>query len=358
MTALARKIARLIRSEGPLSLAQFMTIALHDREHGYYATREPLGAAGDFTTAPEISQAFGELLGLWCAQAWLDQGKPGAVHLVEFGPGRGTLMADVLRAARLVPEFLAAVEIVLVEMSPGLRTAQQALLQDAGVSIRWVARRDEVPADRPLFLLANEFLDALPIHQFVKTERGWCERMVQADNDDRLVPVLAPLPAPIDVPLQRGDASIGAVYEISPAAMALVEDVSRTIAQHGGAALFIDYGYATGGFGDTLQAVSRQSFADVFSTPGESDLSAHVDFAAMLRSVGAGGCAAYGPVDQGDLLRALGIGHRAAALSQRQPQDGNAIAAAIDRLMSPAQMGTLFKAIAVAPKGAPKPPGF
>jgi SAM-dependent MidA family methyltransferase len=358
VSLLGRRIARLIEREGPLPLAQFMAIALHDPEHGYYATREPLGAAGDFTTSPEISQIFGELLGLWCAQAWLDQGKPKAAHLVELGPGRGTLLADALRAARIVPEFLASVEILLVEMSPGLQAAQQALLQDAGVPIHWVRRWDEVPKDRPLFLLANEFLDALPICQFVKTERGWCERMVLAGGSGQLVSALSPLPTPIDVPAQRGMPPLEAVYEISPAATALVEDVSRTIAQHSGAALFIDYGYAAGGFGDTLQAVRQQSFADVFSAPGESDLSAHVDFATMLHSAESGGSAAYGPIDQGDLLRSLGIESRATALSQRQPHDADAIATAVDRLTSPAQMGTLFKAFAIAPKHGPKPPGF
>jgi NADH dehydrogenase [ubiquinone] 1 alpha subcomplex assembly factor 7 len=298
------------------------------------------------------------LLSLWCAQAWRDQGAPAAARLVEFGPGRGTMIADVVRAGRIMPAFLDAIDIVLIETSPGLKAAQRRALEHADVPVSWVRSWNEIATDRPVFVLANEFLDALPIHQYVMTERGWCERLVQVEGEGRLISVLAPFPAPIDPPAARSDIALGTVYEVAPAAQALVEDVSRTIAGQGGAALFVDYGYATGGFGDTLQAVSNHGFADVFESPGESDLSAHVDFAAMARRAQSGGAMPYGPVEQGQLLASLGIAQRAAALVKQNPGAWDAVTDAVNRLTDPKGMGTLFKALAIAPPGAPPPPGF
>jgi NADH dehydrogenase [ubiquinone] 1 alpha subcomplex assembly factor 7 len=354
MTGFASRIVRLIETNGPISIAQFMTMALHDPEYGYYATRDPLGA--DFITAPEISQVFGELLGLWCAQIWHDQGRPSPARLVELGPGRGTLMADALRAARLMPEFLAAIEIVLVEISPVLQSLQKESLRACKPPIRWTQNFADIPSDRPLFLIANEFLDALPIRQFVLTERGWCERMVALNAAGALSLALSPAPSPIDIPAARGEATPGAVYEVSSAAAALAEDVSRSIAHWGGAAIFVDYGYAGHGFGETLQAVGAQKFQDVLESPGEIDLSAHVDFGAIGRAAEAGGARAYGPIEQGDFLNALGIGARVAKLGSRYR--GDATAFDVERLTSPAQMGTLFKALAIVPPHAPAPSGF
>lgn len=347
MSDLKSRIAHLIAVQGPLSIAQFMTIALHDPKEGYYATRDPLGARGDFITAPEVSQMFGEMLGLWCAQVWHDQGAPKRVRLVELGPGRGTLMEDALRALRVVPDFLEAIEVVLVEASPVLRALQAEKFKTAGVAIRGVTHFNDTLIDRPLFVLANEFFDALPIHQFVKTERGWCERVVTADEKNELKFVLAPVPAQ---GLVNTEAELGAVLETSPAGVALAEEIGRVIATQGGAALFVDYGHA-GGFGDTLQAVAKHKYANVLEHPGAADLSAHVDFAALSDAARLGGAKAFGPVEQGKFLTALGIAERAQKLG---PQTNTQL----ERLVSPDQMGTLFKALAIMPNGTSKPPGF
>jgi len=354
---LGQRIARLIEAQGPLSIAQFMTIALHDSHDGYYATHDPIGAKGDFITAPEISQMFGELLGLWCVQVWRDQGCPSPAHLVELGPGRGTLIADALRAARIDSEFLASVEVVLIDASAKLKDAQATKLKAFAEppKIRWLEQFDESLADRPLFLLANEFFDAVPIRQFVKTERGWCERMVVIDDKGTLMFALSPTASVLDIPPECGKAEPGAVYEASPATEALVEQIAGSIASQGGAALIVDYGYGPdGGFDETLQAVSQHKFASILDDPGGADLSAHVDFGALARAAERTGAKAYRPAGQGEFLRNLGIVQRAEQLSRDSPE----IATALNRLISPNEMGTLFKALAIVPKSAPKPAGF
>jgi NADH dehydrogenase [ubiquinone] 1 alpha subcomplex assembly factor 7 len=352
VNALAGRIATLIETQGPLSVAQFMTMALHDPSEGYYATRNPFGAGGDFVTAPDISQMFGELLGLWCVQCWIDQDKPKSAQLVELGPGRGTLMADALRAAKLAPQFLKGIEVVMVEASPALRAQQQERLKDAAVPIRWVDRF--AASDRPLFFIANEFFDALPIRQFVHTERGWCERMVVVDKG-ALAFALSPITSNVIV---EASAPPGGVYETSPAALAIAEDIGHAIARHGGAALIVDYGYAECGFGETLQAVGRHRFKDVLEAPGEIDLSAHVDFASLAAAARRGGAQVFGPVGQGSFLEALGIRARAEKLSRLNKKETSSIAVALDRLVSPEQMGTLFQALAILPRTAQTPPGF
>lgn len=353
---LGQRIAQLIEAQGPLSVAQFMTMALHDPRDGYYAARQPIGAKGDFITAPEISQMLGELLGLWCIQVWRDQGSPASARLVELGPGRGTLMADLLRAARIDPEFLAAIEILLIEASPNFQQEQARRLSGGHTAIRWLPQFDESLLDRPFFLIANEFLDALPIRQFVHTERGWCERMVTVDEECNLAFALSPVPAVLDIPPERGSAETGAVYESAPAAESLVEQVASAIAAKGGAALILDYGYGPGaGFGETLQAVSRHKFASILENPGESDLSAHVDFSAIVRAARRGGAMAYGPFGQGAFLCNLGIERRAKQLAGAGAETAMSD---LDRLISLEKMAALFKALAIAPKAAPKPPGF
>ena len=351
MNTLGERIAQLIRTDGPMTIAQFMTLALHDPKAGYYARRDPIGA--DFITAPETTQIFGELLGLWCAQCWHDQGKPPKALLVELGPGRGTMMADALRAAKLMPDFLAAIEVVLVEMSPALQALQHERLHSAEVPLRWVKSAADLPSDRPLFLLANEFLDALPVEQYVMTERGWCERMVTADAAGSLGFALSPAPVPLLLPPERGTAEAGAVYEVSPAATALVHDIARTIARNGGAALFIDYGHRGRGFGETLQAVRDNAAAAILSDPGKQDLSAHVDFSAVARAAKDGRAVTYGPVAQGEFLKSLGIEARAERLSR-----GGSHGRAVTRLIGAEEMGTLFKVLAILPKNAPLPAGF
>ncbi|MEI9996639.1 MAG: SAM-dependent methyltransferase [Rhizomicrobium sp.] len=339
------RIAGLIASQGPMPLAEFMALAAGD----YYATRDPFGGGGDFVTAPEISQMFGELLGLWIAQSWHDQGKPARPLLMELGPGRGTLMRDALRAMKLMPEFHDQLAVVLVEASPVLEEAQRAALKDCGVPMRW-SRSFAAEGDRPLYLIANEFFDALPIHQYVKTGRGWCERMVTLDAQDGLVFALAPTPLPDSrVPANRDGAPPGGFFEASPMGEALAEEIAHAVARRGGAALIVDYGYAVPGFGETLQAVKGHGFGAVLETPGEADLSAHVDFTALGDAAVRGGASVCGPVEQGAFLQSLGIAHRAGVLGQLVE---------LERLTGPEQMGMLFKALAIVPKAAPTPPGF
>jgi len=356
---LATRIAELIAAEGPLSIAQYMTLCLHDPERGAYAAHDPIGRDGHFVTSPEISQAFGELCGLWVVQAWHDQGRPSHPRLVELGPGRGTLMADALRAIQAAAaEFLDDAQIVLVESSPVLQAVQSERLKASAVDISWCTHFDESLGDRPLFLLANEFFDCLPIRQFVNTERGWCERVVTA-KDGSLAFALAPVPAsPSLIGEGRGNAPLGGVFEIAPSALALAEEIAGVIAAKGGAALIVDYGYDVPGFGETLQAISGHAFAEVLADSGESDLSAHVDFLALAAAVRRGGAASHGPITQCNLLADLGIGPRAERLIIANPKQARDIAAAIDRLVNPKGMGALFKALAIAPDGAPAPPGF
>ena len=365
--SLKARIAELIAAQGPVSVAQFMTIALHDPESGYYATRDPFGPpkegkkGGDFITAPEISQMFGEMLGLWLAQAWEEQGRPAHPLLVELGPGRGTLMADMLRACKAAPDFLKAADIMMVEASPFLRAAQQETLK-AHPGITWQNQFDP-PHGRPIFLVANEFFDALPIRQYVKTARGWCERMVTV-KEDALAFALAPTPVPgAIIPESRMDAPEGGVYETAPGAIALAEEIARRIAAAGGAALLLDYGYdammlQAGGYAETLQAVGGHAFTAVLDEPGAHDLSAHVDFAALEQAGRRSGASVHGPIGQGALLQALGINLRAQSLAARNPASAAQIAAALQRLTAPDKMGTLFKALAFLPPGAATAPGF
>ena len=356
MNALAMRIAKLIAAQGPIPVAQYMNLCQFDPEGGSYTARQTIGR--DFITSPEISQTFGEMLGLWVAQTWHDQGRPVHPRLVELGPGRGTLMADALRAISVAtPEFLDAVEIVLVETSASLRTVQREKLKTIGADITWHERFDETLTGRPLYLIANEFFDCLPVHQYVKTESGWCERMVGV-KDDTLVFALAPDSVGV-MPLGRGSAPLGGVYEVAPAATALMEEIAHAVAADGGGAVIVDYGFDIPGFGETLQAVADGKYvSDLLRDPGESDLSAHVDFAALKRAAEAGGCAAFGPVTQCNFLADLGIGDRGERLIIANPLDSRAIAAAVDRLVNPALMGALFKALAVVPRSAPQPPGF
>lgn len=353
MNALKRKILALIEAQGPLTVAQYMAIALGDPEHGYYMRRDPFGR--DFITAPEVSQIFGELIGLFFLQAWEDRRRPKEFQLVELGPGRGTLMADLMRAAAKVrPEFVRGAQVTLVETSPTLRAKQAETL--AALPVNWVSRFDDVPSDGPLFLVANEFFDALPIHQFVKSERGWHERMVTSDGDN-LRFALTPDTVPSSViPPPVRDAPKDSFVEVNPGATELVRRTASRIAATGGVALIIDYGYAQTDVGDSFQAMKDNAYVDVLAEPGEADLTAHVDFdelAAAARETGAG---VLGPVSQGDFLAALGIGARVGRLKRDNPEHAADIDAAVTRLTAPQQMGTLFKVLAVY-EGA-SPPGF
>ena len=362
---LADHLRRRIAADGPLTVAEFMAEALGHPRHGYYTRRDPLGAAGDFITAPEISQMFGELIGLWCAVVWQDMGAPDPVVVVELGPGRGTLMADVLRAARPAPGFLDAARLHLVETSPVLRARQQAALAAAklGAAPAWHDTLDGVP-EEPMLLIANEFFDALPVRQFQRTDEGWRERRVDAGEDGGFRFVLAP-PAPLDPLAMKRLAAApesgvdGGVIEVCPDGLALAGAIGGRVARLGGAALILDYGPAESGAGETLQAVKDHAYHPVLEAPGEADLTAHVDFAGLAAAAMEAGAGAHGPVPQGTFLESLGIGARAEALligaTAGQASD---IHSAHRRLVDEGEMGTLFKALAVAhPEMAP-PPGF
>ena len=356
---LRRKIARRVRAEGPLSLAAYMAMALHDPVDGYYARRQPIGADGDFVTAPEISQVFGELIGLWCAVMWRELGQPDPVILAELGPGRGVLIDDLLRAAARVPEFRRALRLHLVEASPMLRAEQQNRL--GHFAPVWVPRFADLP-EGPLLLVANEFLDALPIRQFVRGAVHWSERLIALDNENRFVFADGPESptASLMVPPGLRDGAVpGAVVEICPAALALASALGMRLARRPGAALFIDYGYFPSALGPTLGAFQRHRPASILAEPGTVDISAHVDFAAFAEAARAGGAEIHGPVPQGRFLAALGAEFRLAALrAGATPSQRQALDSGVNRLLDPGEMGTLFKAIALVSPGLPRPPGF
>jgi NADH dehydrogenase [ubiquinone] 1 alpha subcomplex assembly factor 7 len=344
-----------ISRAGPISTARFMALALTHPTLGYYARRDPFGAAGDFVTAPEVSQVFGELLGVWLGQAWAELGRPDPCLLVELGPGRGTLLADLLRAAAQMPGFRPSLRLHLVETSERLRGMQQARL--AGAPVQWHASLDEVPPG-PMLLIANEFLDALPVHQLVASERGWVERVVDLAGTE-LVFALADEPSPLAGQLPAAERSLGQIAEVSPMRAAIAGSIGKRLAADGGVALLIDYGAWAGMTGDTLQAVRDHAPCPVLADPGESDLSSHVDFRALARAACAGGAAVYGPVPQGPFLRALGIDLRTARLLERAtPGQRRELRAALFRLTDGGAMGELFKVLALAQPGAPPPPGF
>ena len=335
------RLARLIAAFGPIPVSTFMAEA---NAH-YYATRDPLGAAGDFVTAPEISQMFGELVGIWLADLWLRAGRPADAAFVELGPGRGTLAADALRAMRgagLDPE------VHFVETSPVLRAAQAARVPGA----RWHGDVAGLPADRPLLLVANEFFDALPIRQLVATKRGWHERLV-THTEAGFVPVPGPL-----IPAPLAPAETGTVVETSPAALGIARALAHRLVASGGAALIVDYGPARSAAGETLQAVSRHEYADPWQEPGSRDLTAHVDFEALARAAAAEGVHVAGPRGQGEWLAAIGMDARASALARSAPGRAGEVEAARARLVAPDQMGELFKALALVAPAWPEPGGF
>jgi NADH dehydrogenase [ubiquinone] 1 alpha subcomplex assembly factor 7 len=341
MTALGQHFARRIRATGPMSVADFMDEA----SAHYYAARDPFGRDGDFITAPEVSQVFGELIGAWCAASWEGIGRPDPVLLVELGPGRGTMMADILRAARGAPDFARAVRLHLVERSPSLRA-----LQAERLSARAPVWHDGIATlpPGPMLLVANEFLDALPIRQFQRAGTAWHERRIGLGPDgESLVYALDPAFNPLarDLP----PAPENAIAELCPRALALGAALGARLARDGGAALFVDYGYHPRACGDTLQAVRRHRPQAVLDEPGSADLTAHVDFDSFAASARAAGAAIFGPVPQGAFLARLGIAARETALLQRAtPAQADIIRSGCRRLIDPAEMGELFKVMALA----------
>lgn len=349
MTPLARLLAERIRETGPITVADYMAECLLHPVHGYYTTRDPFGASGDFTTAPEISQMFGELLGLALAQAWLDRGSPSPFTLAELGPGRGTLMADILRATKGVPGFHAAARITLVEASPRLREMQSATL--SAYAPRWLDRLEALP-EAPLFLVANEFLDALPVRQFQHGPQGWQERLIGLRDETLTFGLSAPLPQVPDTPAFRNSPEGALVEDNLPARLAVAE-VSTRIARNGGVAYWIDYG-GWRSQGDTLQALRQHRADDPLAHPGEADLTAHVDFEPLAALA-----QAFAYDAQGAVLSRLGIDARAERLARNLAGPAlDSHLAAHRRLTHAEEMGSLFKVLAVTSAGAPQPPGF
>ena len=362
MSPLEIEIRRRIAAAGPMPVSEYMALCLGDPQYGYYTTRDPLGARGDFITAPEISQMFGELIGLWMAAVWKQMGAPENIRIIELGPGRGTLMNDAMRAAQVMPAFREAIVLHLVEISPALRAVQERTLDALTMSILWHAALDEVPKG-PAIIIANEFFDALPINQAVKTERGWHERRIEIDSVGNLAFTFARDPiAHFDMllPAAVRKAPEQAIFEWRDDGVAM--ELGRRIGDDGGAALVVDYGYTESAVGETLQAVGQHTYVDPLTAPGNIDLTAHVDFQALARAAEAMGANGFGPLDQSDFLRRLGIETRAAALKAKAASRAAAddIDVALARLTAHGRtgMGGLFKVAAFAHPSVGVPPGF
>jgi SAM-dependent MidA family methyltransferase len=351
---LKARIIDLIGATGPMSIADYMALCLFDPQHGYYTTREPFGRDGDFTTAPEISQMFGELIGVWLIHAWRALGRPDRPIFAEIGPGRGTLSRDIARAIdRLEPALRGASSFVLIEISPRLRAVQTATLDSAGGEFTWIEHVDELPAEHPVFIVGNEIFDAIPLRQYVMTEDGWRERMVALDEDGSLLfavgaATLQPEHLPRDLPTGKP----GDIIELAPARESLLQRIAERIAHDGGAALFVDYGHLQSGFGDTLQALRAHAYDHPFANPGEADLTSHVDFAALAQVTQAAGLTPQTST-QGAFLLALGLLERAGQLGARGDDAlRDQLQAEVERLAGPDAMGTLFKVLAFSSPNA------
>ncbi len=354
MDTLTDILTERIRHGGPITVAAFMAEALSHPTKGYYTTRVPFGAAGDFTTAPEISQMFGELIGLWCVLTWEMLGSPPHLTLVEMGPGRGTLMVDLLRVVDRAPAFSAAAEVWMVETSPVLTALQQEALR--GRSVHWCERFEDLPDAGPLLLVANEVFDALPIRQFEKHAGQWHERMVGLSSSGEFAFLPGPVSTP-DIPEAVASAVDGSIVEVCPLGRDLSGAIGARLERDLGAALLVDYGHPFSAVGDTLQAVKRHRFHDVLRSPGDADLTAHVDFEALAKA--ARPARAWGPLTQRDFLQSLGIEARATLLAREAgPKTAADIAGQMRRLIHPEEMGTLFKVLALSASHLPAPPGF
>lgn len=349
-SALLSEIKQLIKSSGPMPVWRYMELCLMHPQHGYYVSRDPLGREGDFITAPEVSQMFGELLGLWAASVWRAIDSPPILRLIEIGPGRGTMMADAIRALRVLPPLYQALSVHLVEVNPVLREKQRETLSSSR-NIAWHGNIDEVP-DGPSVIFANEFFDVLPIHQAVKGDHGWHERTVELDDGGKLVFGVAPQVMPrfeVLLPSLVRAAPLGAVFEWRPDAE--IMKIASRVRDQEGAALIIDYGHLRSDVGDTFQAIARHSFADPLKNPGQADVTAHVDFQALVRAAEDLGARAHGPVPQGDFLKRLGIETRALTLMAKASAEiSEDIAGALKRLVDGGRggMGQMFKVLGVS----------
>lgn len=359
-TPLEERLIDLIKLKGPISVADYMADALGHPHDGYYMSQKPLGAEGDFTTAPEISQIFGELIGIWLIEQWRAMGSPEEFNLIELGPGRGVLMEDILRATRVRPAFAKGAQLWLLETSGRLRVEQQRRLKPTELSPLWADEFADIPA-APSLIIANEFLDCLPIHQFQRVERGWRERMIGVNEETgKLDFVLGKTPPPASFGLPADDESEpGDIFEISFAAKEFVSDISTFLTAHTGAALFIDYGHLASGLGDTLQAVRGHQFWPPLASPGRADLTAHVDFGALSDVALEHGAIVHGTTSQGRFLNRLGLGLRAEMLCKDKPEaEQHTIRAGADRISAPDQMGEIFKVMCISSPSHPAPAGF
>jgi NADH dehydrogenase [ubiquinone] 1 alpha subcomplex assembly factor 7 len=356
------EIRRRITAAGPMPVGEYMALCLGDPDHGYYTTRDPLGLRGDFITAPEISQMFGELIGLWMAAVWNQMGSPENIRIIELGPGRGTLMNDALRAVQMIPAFRQALVVHLVEISPVLKKTQERTLEHWDIDVSWHATLGDVPKG-PAIVIANEFFDALPVNQAVKTGHGWHERQIEVGPDGKFVFTMGREPiAHLDMllPAAVRQAPEGSIYEWRDDRPAM--QLGKRLKDEGGAALVIDYGHAASGVGETLQAVGQHAYADPLTQPGDIDLTAHVDFRALARAVEAMGAVGYGPIDQSQFLIRLGIETRAATLKKKSASRAAAadVDAALARLIGLGRtgMGELFKVACFTQPSLAVPPGF
>ena len=356
MTKLKERIVDFIEALGPITVSEYMALCLSDLQHGYYMTRDPFGRVGDFTTAPEISQMFGELIGAWLVAAWHALDRPQKPLIAEIGPGRGTLMKDIARTiGKLEPKLRENAGFNLIETSQKLGRAQATTLEGAGGRFDWRQSIDELPR-QPLLIVGNELFDALPIRQYVKTPNGWRERVVGLDDADNLTFLAgAGSVDPSLLPLGHAQALDGAVVELAPARAALMQGIAERIARNGGAGLFIDYGYRNPGVGDTLQALLKHAYDDPLAHPGEADLTAHVDFSALATVARQAGLDSHFAT-QGDFLLDMGLLERAGSLGAKADEaTRRRLSDEVERLAGPDHMGTLFKVLAVAPKGLALP---
>lgn len=358
-SALGTVIADMIAADGPMPVDRYMALALGHERHGYYMGRDPFGRAGDFITAPEVSQMFGELIGIWCAAGWQMMDAPAEWNLIELGPGRGTLLADLVRACSVMPGLRDGMKVHLVEMSPALKTMQAETLKRAGIEATWHDRLEDVPDGQSL-IIANEFFDALPISQLQKQAGHWHERVVGLTPAGKLTFGLASDPvAPALVPAWAATAADGEIAEFSSVRDAVAREVGRRITKDMGAALIIDYGHMRSAAGDTLQAIRKHQFAEVLAQPGEADITSHVDFEALTDAITADGAKSYGPVVQGDFLIKMGLKEREEMLRARaDARQRIRLSKGAQRLVSGNQMGQLFKVLAVTHPDMPKPAPF
>lgn len=349
MTPLQRIIGQEISVGGPMTLGRYMGLCLSHPEHGYYMTRDPLGAQGDFTTAPEVSQLFGEMIGAWLADTWMRLSAPKKILLVEGGPGRGTLMSDVMRATKRVSGFHDAAQIHLIETSPVLKEKQRTALSH--YAVQWHDSLESLPGDTPILFVANELLDALPVEQMQWDGAGWMQRAVVLDSNDALRIGLKP-PEPALLSLCDGlnkTPGMGDIFEVSPAIDHFCHELALRMKKQVGAGIFIDYGYEKTAFGDTLQAVQAHQPVSIFYEPGLSDLTAHVNFARVSAQIKSMGLHATNIVTQGAFLKALGIEMRLNALLARATdQQADDLRSGYERLTRPEQMGALFKVVGVS----------